>query len=194
MFVQAFLSPLNNFGLAQLRIVMILNVLFFMGSLFFMVWAALNYVIDGQDRKLHVRLTLFSLILFSILDARIFTEIFFWYCGATAYCVPLSVLQVSIGLFLMANREQTSKRKRNVLTASAAVTLFLAAGGSLAITGTGCYVVLLMTAGFFLASKKISVRNIIVMCSGIAGALINVAAAGKLRKAFGIRRGGFSLV
>ena len=178
MFVQAFLSPLNQFGLTQLKIVMIVNALFFMGSLFFMVWTAFGYVLDGPDRKLHIRLSLFSVILFSILDAGIFTEIFFWYCGATAYCMPLSVLQVSIGLFLMSNRDSLSKRKRNVLTAASSATLFLAAGGSLAITGTGCYVILLMTVGFCLASGKISVRNIIITVSGIAGALINVAAPG----------------
>lgn len=193
MFVQAFLSPINNFGLGQLRIVMILNVLFFMGSLFFLVWTALGYVTDGQDGKTHVKLTLFSVILFSILDAGIFTEVFFWYCGASAYCVPLSVLQVSAGLFLAANKEQISGRKRNILTAAAAVTLFLAAGGSLAITGTGCYVILLMAAGFFLASKKISVRNIIIVGSGIIGALINVAAPGNYARHSEMAGEGFRL-
>ncbi len=178
MFVQAFLSPINNFGLTQLRVVMVCNVLFFMGSLLFMVWAVLGYVYNRQDRKLHVRLTLFSIVLFSILDARIFSEIFFWYCGASAYCMPLSVLQVSIGLFLMSNNEPVSKRKRNVLTAASAVTLFLASGGSLAITGTGCYVILLLTVGFYLASKKFSITNIIITVSGIVGALVNVAAPG----------------
>lgn len=178
MFVQAYLSPLNNFGLTQLKIVMVFNALFFMGSLFFMIWAALDYVFGGQDKKLHVRLTLFSIVLFSILDAGIFTEIFFWYCGATAYCMPLSVLQISAGLFLLANKTSLSKRKKNALTAASAVTLFMAAGGSLAITGTGCYLILLMTVGFYLVSKKISVRNIVITVSGIVGALINVAAPG----------------
>ncbi|MDE6386333.1 MAG: hypothetical protein K2L82_00845 [Lachnospiraceae bacterium] len=178
MFVQAFLSPLNNFGLVQLKIVMIFNALFFMGSLFFVIWAALDYVLCGQDRKLHVRLTLFSIVLFSILDAGIFSEIFFWYCGATAYCMPLSVLQVSAGLFLMSNKTSLSNRKKNALTVASAVTLFMAAGGSLAITGTGCYLILLMTVGFYLVSQKISVRNIVITLSGIVGALINVAAPG----------------
>lgn len=182
MFVQAFLSPINNFGLVQLKIVMIVNALFFMSSLFFMVWAALDHLLadqdNSQDRKLHVRLTIFTVILFSILDAEIFTEVFFWYCGATAYCIPLSVLQISIGLFLLLNKETLSKRKKNVLTAVSAVTLFLAAGGTLAVTGTGCYVVLLLTLGFYMISKKISVRNIVVTAAGIVGALINVAAPG----------------
>lgn len=178
MFVQAFLSPVNNFGLMQLRIVMIANALFFMGSLLFMIWAALDYVMEGKEKKLHVRLTIFTVILFSVLDAGIFTEIFFWYCGATAYCMPLSVLQVSIGLFLLLNRESLSKKKKNVLAAASAVTLFFAAGGSLAITGTGCYVVLLLTVGFYLISRKISVRNIVVTVVGIVGALVNVAAPG----------------
>lgn len=178
MFIQAFLSPVNNFGLMQLRIVMIFNALFFMGSLFFMVWAALDYVLGGQDRKLHVRLTIFSVILFSILDAGIFTEIFFWYCGATAYCMPLSVLQISVGLFLLFNKEPLSTKKKNALAAASAVMLFLASGGSLAITGTGCYVILLLTIGFYLLTRKISARNMIVTAVGIAGALVNVAAPG----------------
>lgn len=178
MFVQALFSPLNNFGLAQLKIVMIFNALFFMGSLLFMVWAALDYAVDEQDKKRHVRLTVFSLLLFSILDARVFAEIFFWYCGASAYCVPISVLQISVGTFLLSNQERIGKRKRNCLMAVSAVTLFLASGGSLAITGTGCYAVLVMTVGFFLASKKVSARNNIVMGAGIVGALINVAAPG----------------
>lgn len=178
MFVQALLSPLNNFGLAQLKAVMIFNALFFIGSLLFMVWAALDYAVDERDKKRHVRLTVFSLLLFSILDARVFAEIFFWYCGASAYCMPVSVLQISIGTFLLSNQERIDKRKRTCLTAVSAVTLFLASGGSLAITGTGCYAVLVMTVGFFLASKKISVRNNMVMGAGIVGALINVAAPG----------------
>ncbi len=180
MFVQALLSPINNFGLIQLKIVMIVNALFFMGSLLFMVWAALDHVFTdkNQDRKLHVRLTIFTVILFSILDAGIFTEIFFWYCGATAYCIPLSVLQVSIGLFLLSNKEAVSRKRKNGLAAAAAVTLFLAAGGTLAITGTGCYIILLLTLGFCLASKKISIRNIVVTAVGIIGALINVVAPG----------------
>ncbi|MDE6845547.1 MAG: hypothetical protein K2J99_07255 [Lachnospiraceae bacterium] len=178
MFIQAFLSPVNNFGLVQLRVVMMANALFFMGSLLFMVWSALDYVLGEQDKKLHVRLTIFSVILFSILDSEIFTEIFFWYCGATAYCMPLSVLQISVGLFLLLNKELLNKKKKNVLTAASALTLFLAAGGTLAITGAGCYIILLLTVGFYLVSKKISVRNIIVMAAGIIGALINVAAPG----------------
>lgn len=180
MFVQAFLSPVNNFGMAQLRIVMAGNALFFIGSLLYMIWTAFDYVLGDRDRKWHVRLTVFALVLFGILDAEIFTEIFFWYCGASAYCIPLSVLQVSIGLFLSANKAAPGRGggRANALTAASAVTLFLASGGSLAVTGTGCYAILLLTFGFYLASRRISVRNIIILVSGIAGALVNVAAPG----------------
>lgn len=45
MFIQALLSPINNFGLPQLKAVMILNVLLFAGALFGVVWAAFDFIL-----------------------------------------------------------------------------------------------------------------------------------------------------
>ena len=89
MFLQALLSPINNFGLPQLKAVMILNVLLFAASLFGVIWAAFDFIL--KEKKMpQIRLTVFSIVLFSVLDAEIFTEIFFWYSGAVAYSIPLS--------------------------------------------------------------------------------------------------------
>ena len=192
MFIQALLSPINNFGLPQLKVVMILNVLLFAGSLFGVVWSAFDFIF--KDRKMpHIRLTVYSIILFSILDADIFTEIFFWYSGAAAYSIPLSCMLFAVMFFLLSNNNSYSKKKKRVFSICSAFFLFCASGGSLAVTGTGCYVVLLLTVGFYLASRKksntpgkvpgkISLNNIIVTAIGIIGAVINVVAPGNFSR------------
>lgn len=181
MFIQAFLSPINNFGLPQLKLVMIANALLFFVSLFGVVWTAFDHV--WKDKKMpHIRLTVFTIILFSILDADVFTEIFFWYSGASSYSIPFSCMLLSLMCFLIYNNDCYENRKKNVLAVVSGVLLFLAAGGSLTVSGTGCYVILLLTLGFYLAGRKISVRNIIVTAVGIIGSLINVAAPGNFAR------------
>lgn len=181
MFLQAFLSPINNFGLPQLKLVMILNVLLFVASLFGVIWVAFD-LFCREKKHLCVRLTVFSLLLFSILDANIYTEVFFWYSGAVAYSFPLSCMLFAIMFFLISNNERYSNKRKLVLSIVSAFFLFCASGGSLAVTGTGCYSVLLLTFGFYLASRKISVRNIVVTVVGIIGALINVVAPGNFSR------------
>ena len=181
MFIQAFLSPINNFGMGQLRAVMMGNALFFFGALLLLVWNVLGFAL--QERKmLHLRLTVFTLVLFGVLNGQIFTEIFFWFSGATAYGIPFSVMLLSVSFFLMANRAGVTKRKKFVFTAVSAVTLFLASGGSLTVTGTGCYLAVLLSLGFYLASGRISWGNLCITAAGIAGALINAAAPGNFSR------------
>ena len=86
MFLQALLSPVNNFGMGQLKVVMVLNALLFFAALFGVVWTATGLALR-QEKAVHIRLTVFSIILFAILDADVFTEIFFWYSGAVAYII-----------------------------------------------------------------------------------------------------------
>ncbi|MCM1174305.1 MAG: DUF6056 family protein [Blautia sp.] len=181
MFLQALLSPINNFGLPQLRIVMIFNVLLFTGALFGVVWTAFDFVLT-EEKLPQIRMTVFSILLFAILDAEIFTEIFFWYSGAAAYSFPFSFLLLSVMFFLLSNNNRYSKKKKLVFSICAAFFLFCASGGSLTVTGTGCYAVLLLTLGLYLVSHKISVRNIVVTAVGTAGALINVAAPGNFSR------------
>lgn len=181
MFLQAFLSPVNNFGMNQLKAVMMFNALFFFFSFFCMYLAASGFVFHGKE-ELHVRLSLFTVILFTILDADVFTEIFFWYSGAVAYSIPYSFLFLSVTCFLLENYARYSKKAKNILTISAAVFAFLASGGSLAVSGTGCYAILLMTIGFYLVSGRIAVRNIVVTVAGIVGAFVNVAGPGNFSR------------
>lgn len=181
MFIQAFLSPINNFGLPQLRIVMIMNVLLFVASLFGVIWVLFDFILK-EKKAPWIRLTVFSLLLFSILDANIYSEVFFWYSGAVAYSFPFSFMLFAVMFFLMSNNDSYSKRKKLVFSIVSAFFLFCASGGSLAVTGTGCYSILLLTLGFYLVSRKISVRNIVVTVVGIIGALINVIAPGNFSR------------
>lgn len=181
MFIQALLSPVNGAGLGQLKMVMILNALLFFFALFGVIWTAFDFVL--KEKKMpYVRLTVFSLILFSILDAGVFTEIFFWYTGAVGYNFPFSFLLVAIVFFLLSNNDCYTNAKKNIFAVFAAVFLFCASGGSLAVTGTGCYIVLLLSLGFYLTTRTVSVRNAAVTVAGIAGALINVAAPGNFSR------------
>lgn len=181
MFIQAFLSPINNFGLFQLRVVMIINALFFFAVLFGVFWMASGYVLK-ERKELHVRVTIFTLILFAVLDADVFTEIFFWYSGAVAYSIPFSFALLSATAFLASNKLHYGLKKKRLFSACSAVLLFLAVGGSLTVSGTACYAILLLTVGFYIVSKKISVRNIIVTAVGIIGSLINVMAPGNFAR------------
>lgn len=168
MFLQAFLSPINNFGLAQLKIVMIINALFFFSSLFGALWAAFHFIFK-DNKMLCVRLTVFSIILFSILDTNVFSEIFFWYSGAVSYSMPFSFMLMAVMFFLLSNYDGLTKVKSNIFAALAALFFFFASGGSLTVTGTGCYIVLLLTLGAYLVSRRISMRNIIITAISILG-------------------------
>lgn len=177
MFIQALLSPINHSGLPQLRGIMIINALLFFGSLFGVVWTIFDFVWK-EEKKPGVRLTVLSLLLFAVLDTRVFTEIFFWYTGALGYNFPLSFGLFGAMFFLLSNNERYSGKAKNLFAVLSAVLLFLASGGSLAVAGTECYLILLLVLAFFLVDKKISVRNIIVAAAGIVGAFINVLAPG----------------
>lgn len=185
MFLQAFLSPVNNFGMVQLKIVMIVNALLFFTALFGVVWAVTGFVLR-ENNSAHMRVTIFSIILFAILDADIFTEIFFWYSGAVSYSMPLSCALLAVMCLLVLNRQINNdsykNRRRILMTAIAAVLSFLAAGGSLAVSGTECYALVLLTLGFYLRRRKVSVSNIVVTAAGIVGALVNVAAPGNFSR------------
>lgn len=177
MFIQALLSPINHAGLPQLRLVMVINALLFFASLSDVVWTTFDFVWK-EKKNPGIRLTVITLILFGILDAQVFTEIFFWYTGAVGYNFPFSFALFGIMFFLLSNKERYNRKIKNLFAVLSALFLFLSSGGSLAVAGTGCYIVLLVTLAFYLTSKKISVRNIIMAAAGLTGAFVNVLAPG----------------
>lgn len=187
MFLQAFLSPVNNFGLPQLRAVMVGNALLFFLSLISLLWAGLSLFSTGEgrttDRELGpLRLTILTLFFVTVTNADVYTEIYFWFSGAVAYSMPFSVLLFALTLFLLINKGEMKKGKRKACAVCAGLLLFLSSGGSLAVAGAGCYVTLVLTVVFYLSSRKISPCNIAIFVAGFAGALINAAAPGNFSR------------
>ena len=193
MFLQAFLSPINNFGLPQLRAVMVGNTLFFFASLLALLWVGLSFFQPKTDcflgetgarHKSFVPLRLLILTVFAatIVNADVYSEIWFWYSGAVAYSMPFSVLLVAVTLFLLINKEEVSPRKRTGYAVLAGILFFLSSGGSLAVAGAGCYTALILTVVFFLLSRRVSAHNLAVFAAGVAGALINAAAPGNFAR------------
>ena len=191
MFLQAFLSPINNFGLSQLRAVMVGNALLFLVSLMPLLWVGLSFLqpeeagggeISGRKRLMPLRFVILTLLFLTVVNADVYAEIYFWFSGAVAYSMPFSLLLIGITLFLLINREGISLRGKKVCAGIAAVLLFLSSGGSLAVAGVGCYLTLMLTAVFFLSSRKVSRYNLAVFAAGFAGALINAAAPGNFSR------------
>lgn len=187
MFLQAFLSPVNNFGLPQLKAVMIGNAILFLLALVFMLWAGLSFFSTGDgktaDRGLiPLRLVILTLIFVAVTNADLYTEIYFWFSGAVAYSMPFSLLLIGLTLLLLTNREGVKTGTRRAYAACAGVLLFLSSGGSLAVAGAGCYMALVLTLVFYLYHRKASACNIAVFAAGLAGAVINAAAPGNFSR------------
>ena len=191
MFLQAFLSPINNFGLPQLKAVMIGNALFFFLSLLSLLWVSLSFL---KGEFLPLRVFLLMLFFVAVTNADVYTEIYFWYSGAVAYSIPFSILLTALTLFLLMNRGTMTLRKKRVCAICAGILLFLSSGGSLAVAGCGCYVTLLLTGVFYLRSRRISVPNIAVLSAGVAGALVNVVAPGNFARHDGTAGAGLHFV
>lgn len=200
MFLQAFLSPINNFGLPQLRAVMVGNALLFLVSLAALLWTGLSFfrtdtgmlgketeavckmAAGGTKSLVSLRLAALMLFFLTVVNADVYPEIYFWFSGAVAYSMPFSLMLIALTLFLLINKETAGSRRRKVCAVLAAVLLFLSSGGSLAVAGVGCYMALMLTAVFFLSTGKVSRYNLTVFAAGFAGALINAAAPGNFSR------------
>lgn len=200
MFLQAFLSPINNFGLPQLRAVMVGNALLFLVSLAVFLWTGLSFFrmetgmgVGEADRSggqttgrvkslMSFQAVILTLFFLTVVNADVYAEIYFWFSGAVAYSMPFSLMLIALTLFLLINKEEGSPRRKKVRTGIAAALLFLSSGGSLAVAGVGCYTALMLTAVFFLSTGKLSRYNLTVFAAGFVGALINVAAPGNFSR------------
>ena len=121
MFLQALLSPINNFGFRQLRCIMAANALMFYVSLIIFAWKALSV---NAKEKLHVKLMIIAILVFSFCGFESYPEIFFWFSGATSYSFPLSILLFAIVLFW-----NTYEKKSTISFVGAIVLGVMAMGG-----------------------------------------------------------------
>lgn len=170
MFIQALLSPINNFGLPQLRVVMIANALLFFGSLVYLIFT----LVRGWGREqLMMKMIIVTLIVFMLTSYQAYEEVFYWFSGATSYSIPLSFLMLGIAFVL-----RTSEEKYIVNLVLAVITGVMAMGGSLTVTGTGCYVLLMLGLYAFLRDKKLDKKIAVIFGFWLLGAIINAAAPG----------------
>lgn len=193
MFLQAFLSPINNFGLPQLRAVMVVNVLLFFGALLVLLWVGLSFfradadclpgeVLSEEKRLVSFRLVLLTVFVATIANADVYAEIWFWFSGAVAYSIPFSVLLVALSLFLLINKGEVKPRRKTGYAAAAGILFFLSSGGTLMVAGIGCYTALILTGVFYLLTRKVSAHNLAVFAAGVIGALVNAAAPGNFAR------------
>lgn len=193
MFLQAFLSPINNFGLLQLRAVMVGNVLLFFAALLMLLWVGLSFFRmdagrfreeDYSENKnlLFLRFIILTIFIVTIANADVYAEIWFWFSGAVAYSMPFSFMLIALSLFLLINKGEVKRRRKIGYTVCAGILLFLSSGGSLAVAGTGCYMALILLLFFYSLSRRIDLYNLAVLAAGVAGALINAAAPGNFAR------------
>lgn len=174
MFIQALLSPINNFGFRQLRCVMAANALLFFIALVVIVWNALSV---NMKEKLPVKLVVIAIIVFSFCGFQSYPEIFFWFSGATSYSFPLSFLLFAIVLFW-----KTYEKKSVLNIVGSLLFGIMAMGGSLTVSGTGCFIAVLLCLYLFLLNKKVPVCNVIITLVWIVAAGINAMAPGNFAR------------
>ncbi|WP_022772819.1 DUF6056 family protein [Butyrivibrio sp. AE2015] len=174
MFIQALFSPINHYGLSQLRVVMAFNSSLFFLSLFIIFFTTIKkYAI----KNLAVSMILLSTIVFSICGYQTYPEVFFWFSGATGYSFPLSML-----LIALAGVINLDKSKKNIHFAIALLFGICAMGGNLTVSGTGCYVLLIIIVYLGILNKKFPIKHTIVFFVWFICALINATSPGQFNR------------
>lgn len=170
MLIQSVLSPLNNYGFPQLRVVMIVNAL-----LFFCAFVAFTYELLWTIGKeyLHIKLIILAIAVFCVCGYRSYYEIFTWFTGAANYTIPISFLLIGLLSFIKMNHSY----KAACLIGAMLFGSF-SMGGSLAITAVGCSVVVLLSVYYFITNRVSVKKNVAITSVWIVFAAVNVFAPG----------------
>ena len=172
MFFQALLSPVNGYGMSQLRIIMVLNSLLFFASLFFAVFC-FTLPISGRISQLSLAMCICSVFYCILLSHNSYQDVFYWFSGAVSYTLPLIFFLFGLGFFTLYN--QKSNTVWFILSLLLGV---LGAGGSLTVCGLGCYLGLLFVCYQTVCEKRINKGNIVIITVWILAAGVNAAAPG----------------
>lgn len=165
-FLMIALSPLNGLGYIQLCAVMIFNIILFSLSL----WAFVNAVCKSLNvDKIKYAGLFFSLCIIGIFGFTGWTEVFYWFVGATVYSFPMSFCLLGLAMALQ------SKSKKGICASGAL--MFLTGGGALEIAGMGCFVLLGICIMKWI-TKSVKIKDYIIFGFAVLGALINTVAPG----------------
>ena len=170
MFLQALLSPINGYGLPQLRIVMIINALLILGTLLFFIYELFQRIPKENRYFMPV---VSALTLFTLYGFVTYYEVFFWYSGCTSYGFPFSAMMAGLAFTLRYYR--TEKRSDMIF---AKVFGFLAGGGTLMIGGAGCYTALLILIYYSVKNHYVDYDGRRIFKWWFIGALVNTVAPG----------------
>ncbi len=174
MFLQALLSPINNGGVTQLRIVMFLNAtLIFACTIYFII----KYIKKTYDATTLQCLTVILLVMYALTSYRLYFEVFFQYSCAISYTFPLSVLVMSFAMLIRYH----DKHLVNYYYISFALGV-LAMGGSLTVVGLGCYSLMLYVLLDYIEHRKISKKNVIMFIVWVIIACINAFSLGNMSR------------
>ena len=172
-FLSYFANPYEKMGLIGFHGVMIAILLFFLGSLY--------YLICRITAKLNMRLCLFfSALLVAFCTYYSFgnPEYFLWFTGACYYTVELSFAFLALGLFIGMVKTKSSVP----MLVISSVCGFLASGGNLIVTGVSCswlLIAIIMNWNVVKEEKKLFVPFGV----SLLGAIVNVVAPGNYARA-----------
>ncbi|MCR5674253.1 MAG: DUF6056 family protein [Lachnospiraceae bacterium] len=138
-FLVHYVRPYTNGGLMGHPVVLVINSLFFLWSLHFMITTFF------KKRSLTSCVLIFAVLVstFQLSGTLNDQELFFWFTGAMDYSLEMSLLFLALAFYRRGADEERIGRKR-LLYILSAVFGFLACGGSLEIVSPACSCMLLM--------------------------------------------------
>ena len=170
MFIEALLNPVNGYLYPQLKIVMVLNTVLIILSLLFLLYELFQNV-SAKNRYLMP--VVGAITLFALYGFNVYHEVFFWYSGAASYGFPFSVMIAGIAF----NLRHFRLRQKKDATRSKIFGL-LACGGTLMISGAGCYFALLILIYSYLKDKTVDKESRKIFRWWLISALVNTLAPG----------------
>lgn len=174
LFFLALFNPASFHDYNLLRVIMILNSVFFFYTVLILVRTLFNKIVKEKNRTIYLLVAFLVVFVMTQYDA--FAETFYWYTGATNYSFPVSFMNLVIVVSLIVAFGNT--KRKFFVTIFAGIMALLAAGGVLPIGGTMCYILLLILLYQLLAHKKTSIPVVVIFGFAFLGTLVNVASPG----------------
>ncbi len=167
----AWLSPILHGGLAGLKFIMVANSIMLFASFAFLFDSIVSKLFGQSSAVLRVVVVMISVYTFTAFNS--YFEGIYWFTGAAVYTIPSILTMLGLGITI---RKIDSLKVWHVILIS--VLGFIGMGGSLIISGFGCYFLLLIVLNNWYRTKKLNISNVIIFMAWFIGALINVLAPG----------------
>ena len=104
MFIQALLSPINNWGMQQLRVVMVANSVIIFASILFFIWTVIKSALKKDYLRLLLPVCISAIYCITAYDH--YVEVFYQFSCAVSYTYPLAFFLGAMGLLLLYNNNR----------------------------------------------------------------------------------------